>query len=248
MTTLIAIPCGPGISADLIDQAARHALAQTDPDVVVLVAGDGVQPPVTVRDDRLVVGKLPSNRGAPFTQQAMLLGSPFGWYAPHGADDWIEPNHVASLLRMRAPINGSGRIWFHEANRARVLTSARTWIEFGVMDTAALRAIGGYNPAEPFGQDSVLISVLLRTQRVHLTRLPTYHKRFRAESLTHDPATRGGSPARTAVRDRNRLVLDECQRLHWQPAAVRAYRESIVPADIRKALDRSTALVAKWLA
>lgn len=248
MTVLVAIPCGPGIPGELLDKAVRHALAQKGADVVVLVAGDGQAPSVTVRDSRLVTGKFATNRGAPFTQQAMLLGSPFEWYAPHGADDWIEPNHIASLLALRAAVNGSGRIWYHGPKRVEILSSPRTWIEFGVMDTAALKAIGGYNPAEPFGQDSVLISVVLKTLRVRLTNRPTYHKQWRAESLTHHPETRGGSTARTAVRDRNRAVLLECQRLGWRPAAVRAYRESLVPAETRRALDKSAALVAKWLA
>lgn len=247
MTVLIAIPCGPGIPPELLDKAVTHALAQ-DTDVVVLVAGDGEQPPVSVRDDRLVVGKLTGHHGAPFVQQAMLLGSPFPWYAPHGADDWIEPNHVSSLLALRGEINGSGLIWYHGPKRVELLRSPRTWIEFGVMGTEALRSIGGYNPAEPFGQDSVLISVALRTRKVRLSRRPTYHKQWRAESLTHDPATRGGSPSRTAVRARNREVLLECGRRGWRPAAVRQFRESIVPADVRKALERSSALVAKWLA
>lgn len=247
MTVLIAIPCGPGVPGEMVDEAVRCALAQ-DTETVVLVAGDGEQPPVTVRDDRLVVGKLTGRHGPPFVQQAMLLGSPFEWYAPHGADDWIEPNHVSSLLALRGDVNGSGVIWYHGPKRVEILRSPRTWIEFGVMGTEALRSIGGYNPAEPFGQDSVLISVVLNTHRVRLSRRPTYHKQYRAESLTHDPATRGGSGARTAVRARNRTVILECARRHWRPAAVREYRESIVPTNVRRALDQSTALVAKWLA
>lgn len=246
MTVLIAIPYR-GVSQELIDNAVRHALDQSHPDVVVLVAGDGQKPPVTIHDDRLVVGKLPAHHGAPFTQQAMLLGSPFEWYAPHGADDWIEPTHVSSLIDLGAPVNGSGRIWYHGPGKPRILRSPRTWIEFGVMDAAAIRSIGGYNPAEPFGQDSVLISVMLRTQRVRLTTRPTYHKQYRPDSLTQHPETRGGSEARTAVRERNRTVLTECARRRWQPDAVRAYRDSLIPDDIQRTLDKSSALVAKWL-
>lgn len=248
MTVLIAIPCGPGIPPEMLDKAVTHALAQDHGDTVVLVAGDGLQPEVSVRDDRLVVGKLTGHHGAPFVQQAMLLGSPFEWYAPHGADDWIETNHVSSLLALRGDVNGSGLIWYHGPKRTEILRSSRTWIEFGVMDTETLCSIGGYNPAEPFGQDSVLISVVLKTCRVRLSRRPTYHKQYRPDSLTQDPATRGGSPSRTAVRTRNGQVLQECAGLHWRPASVRAYRESIVPADVRRALDRCSAMVAKWLA
>src|SRR3990172_2052972 len=201
MTTLIAIPYW-NVPGELIDKAARHALAQTA-ETVVLVVGDGQKPPVSFTHDRLVVRRFPAPpgaplphpppnpparlvvrrspepRGPPFVQQAMILGSPFPWYAPHGADDWIEPNHVASLLALRFPVAGSGSIFYHEGSRVRVLRSSRTYVEFGVLDTALLRSIGGYNAAEPCGQDSVLISVLLGSAGKRLTRNPTYHKLHR---------------------------------------------------------------------
>lgn len=247
MTVLVAIPAGPGIPSELIDKAVRHAVAQTA-ECVVLVAGDGQEPPVTFRHDRLVIGTFPTNMGAPATQQAMILGSPFPWYAPHGADDWIEPNHVASLLRAGAPVNGSGSIYYHEGERVRVLRSSRTYIEFGVLDTGLLRSIGGYNPAEPCGQDSVLISILIKTAPYRLTRLPTYHKLHREDSLTHHPDTRGGSPLRTGVRERNGIVLNECEGLGWRNrAAIGAYRESIVPPATKVVLEDRVALVERWL-
>lgn len=248
MTTLVAIPVGPNIPAELLDKAIRHALAQTA-DVVVLAVGDGVTPPVSVKNSRLVVGTLPVNHGAPFTQQAMILGSPFPWYAPHGADDWIEPNHVASLLALGAPVNGSGVIWYHEPKRTHIFRSSRTYIEFGVLDTALLRAVGGYNAAEPCGQDSVLISVLVRSARVRLSARPTYHKLHREDSLTHHPDTRGGSPLRTGVRLRNRAVLADLERIGWHDRdAIRAYRASLISATLFTELEDSAALIANWLA
>ena len=246
MTVLIAIPYFR-VAPELVDKAVRCALAQTYPDVVVLVAGDGQEPPVSIRDDRLVIGTFPTNMGAPATQQAMIEGSPFPWYAPHGADDWTEPGHVASLLALRAPVNGSGRIFYHEGRRVSIFRSPRTYIEFGVLDTALLRSIGGYNPAEPCGQDSVLISILVKTARVRLSQRPTYHKLHREDSLTHHPDTRGGSALRTGVRLRNRAVLAECARLNWRVPAIRAYREGLVSSEVRHQLDDRVALVAKWL-
>src|SRR3990167_1111138 len=246
MTTLIAIPYW-NVPGELIDKAARHALAQTA-ETVVLVVGDGQKPPVSFTHDRLVVRRFPEHRGAPFDQQAMILGSPFPWYAPHGADDWIEPNHVASLLALRFPVAGSGSIFYHEGSRVRVLRSSRTYVEFGVLDTALLRSIGGYNAAEPCGQDSVLISVLLGSAGKRLTRNPTYHKLHRADSLTHHPDTRGGSLLRTGVRVRNRVILAECQRIGWSKRpAIKAYRDSLVPASLRAELDDRAADVARWL-
>src|SRR5690606_31554561 len=139
-----------GVPADMLERAVRHALAQTHTDHVVLVVGDGERPPLGIRHDRLVVGTFPRHRGAPFTQQAMLLGSPFDLYAPHGADDYTEPEHLASLLALRWRAAGSSSIWWHgEDGKAVVLHSPRTWIEFGVFRTDTLRAIGGFKAARP---------------------------------------------------------------------------------------------------
>ena len=126
---LTAIPFY-GVPPALIDKAIRCALRQTVSDHVVLVVGDGQVPPTTIRHDRLVVGSFPRNHGAPFVQQAMLMGSPFAWYAPHGADDWTEPNHLASLAAMRHRAAGSSQVWWHTPGaRPKLLRSSRTWIE-----------------------------------------------------------------------------------------------------------------------
>jgi uncharacterized protein (DUF433 family) len=246
VSVLVAIPVGPGISPELLDKAVRHALAQTA-EVVVLAAGDGVKPALSFRHDRLVVGTFPTNMGAPATQQAMLWGSPFPWYAPHGADDFVEPTHVASLLALRSKAAGSSVIWYHQGAKQKLIRSSRTWIEFGVFDTDLLRSIGGYGGHEPCGQDSVLISILLKAGGVRLTTRPTYHKVYRADSLTRHPLTRGGSPIRTGVRVRNREVLNECQRLGWKPEPIRAYREGLLTPEIRAELEDRVALVARWL-
>lgn len=248
MTVLVAIPYF-GVPREFLDDAIRHALGQSHVDTVVIVAGDGQKPPTRIRNSRLVVTKFARNRGAPFTQQAMLAGSPFEWYAPHGADDWTEPDHIATLLSTRAEAAGSSLVWFHEGKRAHLLRSPRTWIEFGVFRTDLLRSVGGYNAAEPCGQDSVLISILLGTTRVALTRRPTYHKRYRADSLTHAPETRQGSPLRVAVKARNRTVILACERIGWRNRdRIRAYRDGLVPADLRGELDDRAADVARLLA
>ena len=69
--------------------------------------------------------------------------------------------------------------------------------------------------------------------------MPTYNRRFREGSLCTDPATANGSPARTAMRQRNRSILAECERLvrHVhdradRARAIREYREGLVPAPL----------------
>lgn len=247
MTVLIAIPFY-GVSGELIDKAVRHALAQSHQDTVVLVAGDGAPPPVSVRHDRLVLGTFARNCGTPMTQQAMILGSPFQWYAPMGADDFISRVHIDSLLNLRHPAAGSSVVWLHEGERQWLSKSPRTYIEFGCFHTDLLRAVGGYNSAEPFGQDSVLISVLVRTSHVALTHQPTYHKLIRADSLTHAADTKHGSPRRAAVKVRNHAALARCEAIGWRNvAAIREYRESLVPPALRFELEDRAAEVAKWL-
>jgi hypothetical protein len=248
VTVLIAIPYF-GVPAELIDKAARHALAQTA-DVVVLVAGDGQKPPVSVRDDRLVVGTFPRNHGTPFTQQAMLLGSPFEWYAPHGADDFVAKDHIDGLLALRHRACGSSVIWYHgPVGKPQLLRSRRTWIEFGLFRTDTLRSIGGYGAQEPCGQDSLFSSILLQTDGVRLTRRPTYHKQYRADSLTHAPETRQGSPLRLAVKARNREVILECEQIGWRNReGIRLYREGLIPASLRNELEDCAEKVARWLA
>ena len=203
---------------------------------------------MSIHHDRLVVGTFPTNMGTPNTQQAMILGSPFPHYAPHGADDYIERTHIASLMALRRPVAGSSRIWYHQAGKVTLMRSSRTYIEFGVFETRVLRAIGGYAPHEPCGQDSVVISLALHMSRVGLTTTPTYHKLHREDSLTHHPATRGGSPLRTGVRLRNREVLNRCAAIGWKRTdAIRAYRESLVPASVKSVLEDRAALVETWL-
>jgi hypothetical protein len=247
VTVLVAIPYF-GVPAELIDRAARHALAQTA-DVVVLIAGDGQAPPVSVRDDRLVVGTFPRNHGTPFTQQAMLLGSPFEWYAPHGADDFVANDHIEGLLSLCHRACGSSVIWYHgPVGKPQLLRSPRTWIEFGLFRTETLRSIGGYGAQEPCGQDSLFSSILLKTDGVRLTRRPTYHKQYRADSLTHAPETRQGSPLRLGVKERNREVIIECGRLGWRNRqAIREYRAGLVPPMLSTELEDSASDVSKWL-
>ena len=81
MTIMVAIPYFSTAEA-FIDEAVASVVGQRHDDLICLVAGDGVEPPVTLRDPRVRVVTFPTNEGTPATQQAMLLASPFDWYAP----------------------------------------------------------------------------------------------------------------------------------------------------------------------
>lgn len=247
MTVLVAIPyyrC-----ADLIEEAVRSVLAQTYRDLVCIVGGDGEAPPVHLRDGRLVVVPFPTNRGAPFTQQAMLHGSPFAWYAPHGADDWTEPDYLERLMALDSPANGTDTLWIHRGKRPPYVYHSQSYAEFGVYSTALLRSVGGYGIDRRCGQDTLLYQQLLpNVQPVVFSSEPRYHKRMRHDSLTHSPRTGHGSAYRREVVAHNRRVAAHCDRLGYRDLArIRTYRASLAGRAFLAELEDRVALVAAAL-
>lgn len=231
MTTLVCIPYF-GVP-DLVERCVRSVLAQSLRDIVVLVIGDGEAPPLDVRDDRLAVYVLPENRGPYFAQQLAILASPFDRYAVVGADDWVEPEHLERLAGLGGTAAIVGWSWFHFPN-GRVMT-VHKGLETGLYSTNRLRNIGGHNPAERIGQDSLLIHLLRQTGDLRATDQPTYHRVVRPGSLSRAPETKRGSDARNEMRAHNRAVLRQCLRL-GRPNRIREYRDSLVPAEVRDEL------------
>lgn len=243
MTILVSVPyfrAGP-----FIDEAVRNVLAQTYRDLVCLVAGDGEVPPVTIRDDRLVVMAFPTNEGAPHTQQAMLMGSPFGWYAAHGADDWTDPEYLERLMALGTEANASRALWLHHETGVERRENDPAYVEFGVFSADLLRAVGGYGVEKRCGMDTLLYEdILPRVAPIAWCDEPAYHKRMRADSLTHAPDTGFGTPYRNGVVAHNAEVRERCAQIGWADApAIRAYRASLVPRELRGVLDDRTAAV-----
>lgn len=230
MTVLVAIPyfgC-PG----LVERAVRSILAQTVRDLALVVIGDGEEPPLgAVRDARLEVLTLPENRGPYFALSVALAASPHEWFSPHGADDWSDPEHLERLLATGGDAVATGAVWWHADDRVTVHRKDVGY-EVGIFKTDRLRALGGYNPAERLSQDSLLLTLLRMTGPVGLTNEPTYHRVIREGSLTQSPATKRGSPARKAAWRRIHPIVARCWRLRT-PRRIRAYREGLVPAEVR---------------
>ena len=242
MTVLVAIPYWT-TAAPYIDEAVASALAQTERDLVVMVAGDGVEPPVTVRDPRLVVVSFPTNEGAPATQQAMLLASPFEWYAPMGADDRLDPDYLEGLLAGSGKARSSWRLYHFDDEREWVkedFAGNPAHTEFGIFDTDTLRSVGGYGVERRCGQDTLLYLGLLP----HVTPIdrmpgPRYHKRLHGASLTHDEATGHGSAYRTEVITHNDAVMTTL--VNWgfgDLARIRAFREWLARDQADMMLER----------
>jgi glycosyltransferase involved in cell wall biosynthesis len=243
MTVLVTVPyfgC-----PDLVEKAVRSILAQTERDIAVLVIGDGEAPPVRIRDNRLEVVTLRENRGPYYCQQVALTANPFGWYTPVGADDYLAPDHIERLLAVGSDLVLTGAVWFHPM--AGAVSIHRGNYEVGLFRNERMLAIGGHNSTERVGQDSLLIHLLkLVYPDVRATDRPTYHRVKRAGSLMTSPLTGKGTPYRNDVRRRNRLVYAECGRLR-DIAAIRRYRDSLVPSWMWDQVARDAGLVAERL-
>ncbi len=248
MTILVAVPyfgC-----PELVERCVRSVLDQTVEDLAMVVIGDGEEPPLAgIHDSRLEVFVLPENHGPYFAQQVALLASPHAWYAPVGADDWIEPDHLERLADVGGDAVITGAAWWHEYGREPYVKESG--LEVGLFARDRLLALGGHNPAERMGQDTLMIRLLRITGELRATHHATYHRVKRSGSLTTSRATGHGSAARNEMRARNRRVFAECERRR-DVGSIRAYRESIVPAaiadEVREHATRLSELLGKAVA
>lgn len=242
MTILVTVPYF-GVP-ELVGRCVQSILGQTHRDIAVVVVGDGERPPVSFADSRLEVYTLPDNHGPYFAQMVALTASPFDRYAPVGADDWLEPDHLERLVAVGGEAVVTGAVWFH--NLAGGVSIHEGNYEVGLFDRDRLLSIGGHNPNERVGQDSLLIHLLRTTGDLRATHHPTYHRIKRPDSLMTSPLTGKGTPYRNDVRRRNRIVLADCKALGTEER-IRAYRERLVPAHIRNELLEHAARLSERL-
>jgi glycosyltransferase involved in cell wall biosynthesis len=227
VTVLVSMPFYG--APELLERAVRSVLAQTHEDLQLLVVADGEDPPLSgISDSRLEVYRIPENRGAYFAQAVALGANPHAWYAPHGADDWSDPDHLETLLSVEGDAVAAGAVWFH---RGAIVSEHIANYEVGAFATKRLRELGGYNPAERIGQDSLMLRLLRLTGGFAATNRATYHRVKRAGALTTAPATKIGSPGRNAMRRRNRAVWAAVRGM-TDLREVRAYRARLVPTEI----------------
>lgn len=239
MTVLVAMPYYR--HAQHLDKAVRSVLAQTVRDVHLLVLGDGEEPPLRTRDSRVDAFTLPTNHGTYFCHQLMVMASPHRWYAPVDSDDWVEPDHLEQLLAYGSEAVSTGSVWFHRGDEARVYSGSKTrraYFHVGLFGTERLRSIGGYDPTERIGQDTVLMRMLRVSGELvrHLPDPPTYHRVRRPHTLTTDPLTGHGSPARLATKNRNMQVYRAADHLR-DAEAIRAWRLRRIPDPVKAELE-----------
>ena len=221
-------------AAEYIEQAVRSALEQTvAPQVVVI--GDGQPVPLTFEHPRLTVYELPENHGTYFAIQLALLASPHRWFSVLGADDYLDPDHLERLIALGKPAVTMSSVSLSVNGGPERVYRSKGSFDVGVHDAAMLRSIGGYNPAERIGQDTLTMKIIGRTYGLTVSDCPTYHRRKHPDSLTTGAQYGHGSQARREMRTRNRAVWAECLRLTSR-SAIRDYRASLVPADVFGAL------------
>jgi len=236
-----------------VERAVRSVLAQTHRDLRLVVVGDGEEPPLDIDDERLTVYNLPENHGAYFAFQLILEASPDEWHAPHGADDWTEPDHLKRLLALGKDAVAVQTSWYHDARKEAdpegVLNGhGRRGLHVGIFRSERLRAIGGYDPSTRLSQDTHVMRLLDLTGGYHryYSEQPTYHRWKWAGSLTTAPATDLSSPARLAARAYNWPIFEHCIKLR-HPHLIREYRDSLVPAEIRAELDHHVGVLSSRL-
>jgi glycosyltransferase involved in cell wall biosynthesis/predicted O-methyltransferase YrrM len=203
--------------------AVESLLAQTHRDLTVVVVNDGDPespwPLLAHLDDpRLVRFDLDRNRGRYFADAVVLAATGSPWFAPHDADDWSEPERLATLLRRLRETHAAavfGGYLEHQAGwRAPRPVCADLMREplaaqlthramhFGLYDVAALRATGGYYAGFRVGFDTLLVNLMQMTGPVAFVDRPLYHRRIRPGSLTSASATGMHSAHRREVKAR----------------------------------------------
>src|SRR4051812_7002043 len=92
-------------SASTLPRAVRSALHQTLPDIEVLIVDDGSRDTslaaaraIAATDSRVRVIALPANRGKSHAMNHAIAQADGAWIAVLDADDWYEPDRLATLL------------------------------------------------------------------------------------------------------------------------------------------------------
>jgi glycosyltransferase involved in cell wall biosynthesis/predicted O-methyltransferase YrrM len=261
-----------------IRQAVQSILAQSHRDLTVVVVNDGDpdppwEPLADLDDPRLVRFDLDRNRGRYFADAVVLAATTSPLFAPHDADDWSEPDRIASLLRrlrethavgafsayLRHPAGGTPRHvrvnQVHDPLGERLTDRA---YHIGLYDTAALRAIGGYYAGFRVGFDSLLVNLLQMTGPLAFLDRPLYHSRARPGSLTSARDTGMRSAHRRTVRVALSQLYTQARRHHRAYLAGEIGREELqyrirglvsgaVPEDDRRAVEEAAARLAPRL-
>ncbi len=205
-------------------RAVDSILCQTHSNLTLVVVNDGDRRApwdllAHIDDPRLVRYDLGVNRGRYFIDAVILAATPDPYLLIQDADDWSEPERVATLLqswqlsescRLSGAVSAS-MLWREGSRAGRLLTypglrkplSSR--FEFrsdhhGLFSSEALRAVGGNYGGYRIGYDTLLVNLLCMTGEVVYVERSLYNRQVRANSLTTSQATGMRSARRQQVR------------------------------------------------
>ena len=201
-------------------RAVDSILAQSHTNLTLVVVNDGDRSPpwdllAHIDDPRLVRYDLGVNRGRYFVDGVILAATPDPYLLIQDADDWSEPERVATLLgalQKRAAVGAvsSCRLWREGSRASRPLLypglrrPLSDRFEFrsdhhGLFRTDALRQIGGNYGGYRIGYDTLLVNLLCMLGEVAYVERPLYHRQVRANSLTTSELTGMRSATRKQV-------------------------------------------------
>lgn len=199
--------------AHLFHRAIKAVRNQTIDFVCVVTNDAGRPPPPLPRDDRFIYFERKTNRGRYFSDQVVLGAAKTPYWKPVDDDDWVDPDHLESMLSVieDGPVLSS---WWHHwregkgQHRPVRLDKVRpghiAHFAFhcaALFPTEQLRAHGGPHPDIRLGDDTRLINLAYQHMGATVIDHPTYHRVKRKGSLVTHPQTNMNSGLRAKDRE-----------------------------------------------
>lgn len=249
-----------------IRRAVESVLAQTERDIVVVVANDGdPEPPwdlfSDLSDPRLFRFELDKNRGPYFVHEVIRRAAPALYFVPHDADDYSAPNRIERLIAelestdaiAATSMIGGDYLGMSHLEARRIVGEPKLqhrWCHIGIHRVFELGRLGGYYGGARVGWDSLVMNVTAlagelrpgtRPESIAFVPETLYYRTERQHSLSKAPGTR----ATQAARDAMQAKYSEILRWRGYRDELPAVAAGVMTADVTTAdacaLDRAAA-------
>jgi len=201
---------------ELLERSVASILNQTHRDLRLVVVSDGPRLRDLPGDDRLIVYRIPDNRGRYFCDAVTTACARDDEVVViHDADDWSEPDRFELLLPTMRDGAAIARYYRHMRKGVHIQTPSRkrfdspdgSWVHIGHWCSGAytgerIRRAGGVHPGFRVGYDTLFVRMIALTGKVGISNHAAYHwcRREDGESLTLSTETKFGSPLREAAK------------------------------------------------